>query len=1773
MQRKLANTQDLIISSYEMAMNATDRDLTEKFLSIKDRLPADIQQPSEIVPLSSELNPFIVDTNANVVGSVFHRAILSAKRAGISYEQNPSHKTYIPLLSNPRIDFESLECNDYKTVVHAKPYSGQTKRRKEIVYEANKDPDCTQPAAKRQRTDSFSVRDQQHLKQVPSFNTTIPTSFKFNVSVQNIDEDDDELMETTENSDQRNSQGELNETINLLSTPVVRSTRKQLLGQSLAESRCQTPQSILKHRHTELGSNFSRRSTSPSLTVNSAKRSVDFNEKSFRYIIPSQQQFNDSDEYRLDSIQERAVDEEEDDDDENSNISPYAHVKGRPSIHSANESESNSADEEYFSPEKKDNTESPISHKAEKSAVSLQNVASRRRLRSATPDTSSPASSTRITRSMSKHSLDVTDNVDVTAENSLAKLNTSTPIVKSKTERRSLGVETLMKPLSDRVVEANALKTYLERTKAAKAEHKASEGNLSKSSDDSNIETAAETVQPRKNILDDFSFVGESFVKQHKAPDFMSDGSLVVAKEPQRNILEGCSSDASEDKVNRSSEIEESQPSVEVSEAGTSADKINETNEENEIEMVESQKSRNEEDQLDVSQVTDNTESNVVEVSNDENAPESNDNLEKEETRSEAEVDVVEEISDSSSSNEKLSRPQQQNILTDTSVVNESMMRKYMGHTSVYSTTSSANLSAVTSHHQKTILQDSSFADSSRATDAQDSGSSAGSDIVNIEDEGSNESGASKPSSRNTISSSEESEDFLYMCESSSDIEIRDDDYKKSTENKERFNKSNTKNDDDDIIQISSGSSESADSSTQQSSDQNDYENDIEEEEQAESDFGQDEDSHLIEEGSVGFAIAADLGMTSTQRDEYQNVGEAQLQVDEYNLTELQSVPASTQIAEDNREQAINEMIYGDLNASDQAEINDMEINNEAVSFGAHGDYREELNLQGRIVDNLELSSNPSQSQTTSMFDKAIVSDVAGETLRVETTTAVSAVEVTNVCDQALVAETISYEVTHITTVSDTITEPSTSDEVMTTESSEQKDERESEKNDQNVEKLVPTTETIDDEMQADTNETNFEPTNIFETAVVGSDTTNIEHSINEEPTESTNVLNQAIIESEVSMNETETVSEQMNVEENAPVLEEKSETSKPPTSPAIEVSGLTRRTRKKSESESASSQPAEVYKDSSKTPMTPKTARSRSRSRSRKAASQQDLTEIEQTVEIVEGPKSRSRKKSASESSDVEASEKKTKSSMRKAVSHQTLENVVEDDEMPSTSKASKTEAGSKNRMRRATSQQPTSSKTLGDSEDQPGKFVKLTRSKRSASAQCLDEMVVDEKPSRTLSRSKRSASAQSLSEESTDEKPARSLSRSKRAVSHQSLIESIKEEDDDSPSTSKSRKKTKSESSDIENDEKSSKSRMRKAVSHQTLSNIDEDEEMPSTSNRDKRERNVSSARPKRAASYQSLSSLSEESNEEPTGRLRRGKSVSSIASDTTLRPRTRRAASHQSLVEETETEKAPAKTRAKAKRESSQEPVNESVSKPRTRRAASVQSLVEEKEIEEDAPKSRTRKKLTKAGSVESLSVKEENTSPVIRSKRSTSKQPPSPKAETEKTPRKTRSSRKEDDAFSDTSSIVSTRSRKPSTADDDDDKSSVKSSKTKRTTRAGSALPAIAEDELNATKADTTASTEDLTTSRRLTRAQQATMEKYAKAMKETTSAETKTTRKRKIESIEDKINEEDEDQSEQSDTASLASNTSKMSKTSMASKRSKISAESSQRSTRSRSTRQ
>ncbi|XP_055317176.1 protein ELYS homolog [Sitodiplosis mosellana] len=1682
MHKKLENTQDMIISSYKLAMNTTNRALCDQYMAIKDRLRVDVQQNNESTsPLSSHLNPYIVDTNANVVGSVFHRAIVSAKRTGFN---SMSQKYHIPLLGNIRVDLDLEEVDDYKPTVEPKPYIGLLKRRKEISYENNADPDQRQPAAKRQRTDSFSIADQPLKKHAPGINSYLMTSLTnqnqmVKKAVNRLDLDDTIEID----NDQRNSLGELCDTVNLLSTPVVKSSRLDI--HSRIESRCQTPQSILKQRHTEAGSIISRRSTSPSLTVHSARRSVDFNAQPFCYTIPSQ-----NDEYRLGAIEETGHIEE---DDDSSSLNSPNSIKGRRAIHSGKSSTASNSIDEFYSPETskvqeeheksiqvaENNELSRISHQNDAPAASNSNIKSRRGLRSKTPEIPM-MSSTRITRSRSKLNLD--DSVDYETATSQPVLNTSTP--KRATPKRSSS-----RSLSKNVITSNALKAQSEAEKLVKDK----EPEYVYSTDDSPYATISEAKQ--RNYLKDAS---EMSVKQASMA-YSTDELDATQFKHKHNLLQDSSSFASErsesDAFEKLSEHEDS---------------IKEQIDEEIVEQVEQnvQESEYTEDKPIDDQST--VDYSMESIGNEPNLEQVQENIEiASDTPTSTQnspiptIVVTETVSEQT---EITTRTFPQNYLVDSSMgASESIMQKinrYEHYTSSFGETTPA----------KNFLEDSSICTQQTAAESASYVDSE-KDVVNLDDFHDDES-KSESSSNNTISS-----------EDSSDTEIQGDLVYEESDNEEN----------DEVIQISSSSDD----------------DDDDDESHKSSDDVQITDSHSYNEyDDLKYDINDEFATTSQpQSTEYEHV-------DDYRITELQSAqldvqPDDTEVPSlISQEQAMNEMIYGDLGVAD-AEMLDLDVHNDAFGFEMHGHHGEQN--QGSVyLEAVQMASKRNEQAEQLILDdpsNGHAPSSSSEPSSGEQTQQPDNNEAQSACQeqtQELVAD-------DKTAVEDKV-EDQVNDVVTTGTHEESKvvyipiqvEPLEDETNMQDKAVIIDETTAVDsttpDNLEPiEVTEFEIEPTNIFENTAITS-TFNV--------TEPVEILAQGITQKN-EPGKIESEPEQLKpieVEEiYSPEKTTKKDDSVKPKTPARRTRHTTSQQDTPKKVEAA--EKVDEENESSKADL-PET-NPKAKSKLKKSDSQQTLTKMDE-IEVETRPKPRTKRAKSQQPpepiiKDVDRKKRGASEQRDFTIKIERME-LMPEPSVKTTAAASEPDAEDKKRKRRGASQQKESSAQVPTEEEPSTSKVTVTKRTRNKS---VTESGLGDK---------------------FDAEESVSTRRLRKATSHQSLSDAVESTIDESSTTTTKRGKSPSR-------KKSETTAPRRAASHQSLSSTSDSgnqgkEEPVSRSTRAKSVsmQDINNPRTRRAASQQRLDDI-DEKEETKVSKRKKVKSESTDsdselgdrfdANESAPSRRLRNAVSHQTLskIVESAYEESPAK---KGKSKIKKEPTT-----PRTtRRATSIQSLSsaaddEAKVVDAEVTKTRSRKRL-KSDTSDQAEEKEEigSKTPKSRSRRTSSVTEKSPKdTDSAKESRRTskRSSKKDDDTQSEASSIVSSRSRKANT---DDETSSVKSSKV-RATRSGSVLPAIAEDEVQTTS---TLSQDYLETSR-LTRSQRATVEKYAKLKEKISAVEPTTTRRKARKAKADDTVDEKQFDFDHSDTESIVSQKSSVSK---ASKKSKTSeASTSQRSTRQR----
>lgn len=726
LHQKCESTQDLIFASYKLGMVPSEKELTDIYLSIRNRLPQqETEEVSNPVPLSTVLNKQLLGNELNVVGGIFHRAVLNAKAASRNDNQPTFgvdiNKNYVPFLSKPQIDFDYFENNNHNPITHAKPYVASGKRRKETGYEGKDDAESKQPAAKRQRTDSFAITDRS-LRKTMGVNAALLTPFRSTNLKQS---------ETLSSPPSPIHKTSLNESVNLLSTPVVKNTRIEKRLSSRGD-RAQTPQSILKNRHTDHGSITSRRSPSPTFTAGSARRSVDFDERSFRFNAPNRSMDSDSD-YRLTAIPETNAD---DDDSEQEHIkTSYPSIQPRPGIHTADTSFASTADE-FYSPDTSKTYDKPIcktfeemeseteegqeisriSVNAEREdELSVQKVRSsppRQRSRSATPETTT-TTPRMMTRARSKQQLNETpDHIEEELKQK-NKPETSTPLqsIKGRTSLRAY--KTLTKPLSKTVIESNAMKNFIERNKASKTalniEEQPSEIYYPESKDLTDSSNVSHMQMGRKNVLEDNSYVSESFAKRFTREvnsTVYSDNSSLGVSNPQtrRNVLQDSSSmdagrwekegyrtgDNSEaaEQNKLVEEPDEEMPEIDANEAGV----------ERNTEIMESEDEAQPDERMEQQQ----PHADIIETLKEtkETSPETNVEAANASTSSSGEVEDAAQTSELSDEIERRA------ILTDSSTVSDSLMKKY---TKFINDTGASEHSTMFTSHAKNVLEDSSF--------------------------------------------------------------------------------------------------------------------------------------------------------------------------------------------------------------------------------------------------------------------------------------------------------------------------------------------------------------------------------------------------------------------------------------------------------------------------------------------------------------------------------------------------------------------------------------------------------------------------------------------------------------------------------------------------------------------------------------------------------------------------------------------------------------------------------------------------------------------------------------------------------------------------------------------------------------------------------------------------------------------------------------------------------------------------------------------------------
>lgn len=567
LQQKLENTQDLIFSSYKLAMAPNEKEITDMYISIRDRIP---KRDEKIVdgtkPLSAVLNKQLMENELNVVGGIFHRAVLNAKATVHPSIGIDANENYVPFLSKPQIDFDFFENNNHNPVSYPKTYVPSGKRRKEAIYDQRDAAEGNQPAAKRQRTDSFSLADRPSKR---TMEASVLTSFKVKHLEKSKGKFDQSLSTSSRESPVHKPSAD--ESVNLLSTPVVKNMRSDKRLSSRSE-RARTPQSILKNRHIDHGSIASRRSPSPTFTAGSARRSVDFDERSFRFNMQNTS-IDSADDYRLRAIPESIADDESSSDQVKVS---YPSIQARSGIHSMNTSLLSISTDEYFSPETSKLSDKPIIRTVEEMESETEDdkvskasreeqsttpekrrtpIKRQTRSHSAAPEVSTPPLSRVMTRSKSKQQLNETADSSGGESDQRNEPETSTPLQSIRGRASLRSFKSLTKPLSKTVIESNAIKVLIERSKASKSALAVDEieqqkhidsmdtSVLSASSDSSRTHTEKRT----KNILEDNSYVSDSLLKRYRneldstiGSDNSSFGTTNIR--PRPNILHDSSS-------------------------------------------------------------------------------------------------------------------------------------------------------------------------------------------------------------------------------------------------------------------------------------------------------------------------------------------------------------------------------------------------------------------------------------------------------------------------------------------------------------------------------------------------------------------------------------------------------------------------------------------------------------------------------------------------------------------------------------------------------------------------------------------------------------------------------------------------------------------------------------------------------------------------------------------------------------------------------------------------------------------------------------------------------------------------------------------------------------------------------------------------------------------------------------------------------------------------------------------------------------------------------
>lgn len=675
----------------------------------------------------------------------------------------------------------------------------------------------------------------------------------------------------------------------------------------------------------------------------------------------------------------------------------------------------------------------------------------------------------------------------------------------------------------------------------------------------------------------------------------------------------------------------------------------------------------------------------------------------------------------------------------------------------------------------------------------------------------------------------------------------------------------------------------------------------------------------------------------------YGDDGGTQDKQDEYNLAEMQSAgmqlenPTSSSEADTIAQQdAINQMIYGDLGAD--TEMLDLDINDAAIGFELHSNQT----FAGMPQNTFELESN---SQT---FDPV-------------------ATQVSTVVEQPIQVEAQIQTQAHTQSeLEQNIAEPSTS----------------------KMEETKPETGSADPKDSP------------------------IEVNVSIEPTQETaNTLEQPTQATEMKISEP--VDDQIT--DVVPAPEEKpvsSQTIEKANSDPIKLgkASTKSRSRKNSASTDEPKTPARRTRRTASQDTTNEVDKSADvdvpKTRLRKALSQQSLSSQGDGSAEITKPLGRTTR-SASQKSLNEDNEVTSIERTRRGASQQKdLLETISEPKTPKTSKvlsrrASKQDLKTEQKETEMEVSEELEQKTLKrkNTKDKSESFVDLgdafnaeesassRRLRKAVSHTTLNLDIIEEEDVTRTPLPKRKRGKDLL----TDENPIKNRSsragsvanketRPPRAASQNSLNTIANEA---LPKTPR-RKRAQSEAPEIETslgdrfnaEESTSSRRLRKAVSYQTLSSIEEINQTPTKPKGRSKKNSESEAKPKRAASYQSLSSLSEKEVESPTTRLRGKKALAVEKQDSepkTPSRRIRRAASEKEYPTETITEKKATKTkRGGAKKDEDTNSEASSIVSTRGRKTTAVDS-------EDSSVKSTKTKKVTRAASALPAIVEDEDVEP--------------------------------------------------------------------------------------------------------------------------------------------------------------------------------------------------